>query len=182
MLAFTPWLADRSTTAYRFQRRVHRLNEPDARWRRQHSRRRRWRWRPPVSTYTTSTEGVAVRKRAIYVVATPPSADHGVISRGMFWRVFVCFGQKLGNMTKEENPAKGLRKSGWWFFFIVFLLLLDFGHQPSFDTCIWLTDRSAIPDYSDVRFWHPNGTLCTFSNYFQEIMDLNYTQIITPKR
>jgi hypothetical protein len=28
---------------------------------------------------------------------------------------------RFGQSTKEENPAKELRKSGWWFFFIVFL-------------------------------------------------------------
>jgi len=59
-------------------------NEPGARRRRRHRRRRQRKRRPPVSTYTSSTEGVAAWQRAMHVVAPRPGGVYGVISRGEF--------------------------------------------------------------------------------------------------
>jgi hypothetical protein len=58
--------------------------ETGARRRRRHKQRRQRQQWPPVSTYTSSTEGAAAWKRGIYVVATPPCGAHVVISRGEF--------------------------------------------------------------------------------------------------
>jgi hypothetical protein len=142
-------------------------HETGARWRQQHRWRRQRKRRPPLSTYTSSTEGAGTWKRTIYVVLRRSRLHF--TQRGL--TRCVCFAPEarkhdnpFGHQTRGQNIGKGLRKSGW--FLVHPISLRNFGFLNLIFCRLGysiLVKRSISPSgYSGVRSTNPNGTLCKY--------------------